>query len=52
MVDGTHQLCWLFLQALFMIARVLTANNTTAARTINKGLCIATLDHCETPEAY
>jgi hypothetical protein len=42
MVDGTHHACWLILQALFMIARVLTANNVIAVRTINKGLCIAT----------
>jgi len=42
MVDGTHHSCWLLLQALFMIARVLTANNTTAVRTIAKGVFIVT----------
>ena len=42
MVDGTHHSCWLLSQALFMIARGLTANNATAVRTINSGLCIAT----------
>jgi len=49
MVDGTHHSCWLLLQALFMIARVLTANNATAVRTINKGLCIATSITAEPP---
>jgi|SRR6516164_9924866 len=39
---GAHHSCWLLLQALFMIARALTANSTTAVRTINTGLCIAT----------
>jgi hypothetical protein len=39
---GAHHSCWLLLQALFMIARALTANSTTAVRTINNGLCIAT----------
>jgi hypothetical protein len=33
-----------------MIARVLTANSTTAVRTINNGACIATSNG--TPEAY
>jgi hypothetical protein len=32
-----------------MIARALTANSTTAVRTINNGLCIGDLDYCETP---
>jgi len=39
---GAHHSCWLLLQALFMIARALTANSTTVVRTINNGLCIAT----------
>jgi hypothetical protein len=39
---GAHHSCWLLLQALFMIARVLTANSTTTLRTIAKGVFIVT----------
>jgi hypothetical protein len=54
MVDiGAHHSCWALLQALFMIARALMANRTTAVRTINNGLCIiATSTKYRTPEAY
>jgi hypothetical protein len=41
---GAHQRCSPLLQALFMIANALpaTATTTTAVRTINKGVFIAT----------
>ena len=39
---GAHHSCWLLLQALFMIARALTARSTTAAMTIAKGVFIVT----------
>jgi hypothetical protein len=52
MVDiGAHHSCWALLQALFMIAKALTANSTTAVRTINNGLRIAT-SITRNPEAY
>jgi hypothetical protein len=41
-VDETHYSCWLLLQALFMIASVLTADNATAVSTIAKGVFIVT----------
>ena len=40
----------MLLQALFMIARALMANSTTAVRAINNGLCIAT-SYSRNPEA-
>ena len=39
---GAHQRCSPPLQALFMIASALRATATTAVRTINKGVFIAT----------
>jgi hypothetical protein len=33
---GAHQLCWLLLQALFIIARVLPPTSITALRTVKK----------------
>jgi hypothetical protein len=35
-----------------MIARALTANSTTAVKTINNGLCIATSTTTEIPDAH
>ena len=37
---GAHHACWLLLQALFITASVPTATNTTATRTMSKGLFI------------
>ena len=39
---GAHHACWLLLQALFIIASVLTAASTTATRTMTKGLFMVT----------
>lgn len=46
---GAHHSCWPLLQALFMIAKALTANSTSAESIINNGLCIATMRN---PEAH
>src|SRR6516225_6874461 len=39
---GAHHACWLLLQALFIIASVLTAASTTATKAITRGVFIVT----------
>jgi hypothetical protein len=44
MVDiGAHHSCWLLLQALFMIASVLTAASTRATETMTNGVFMGDL---------
>jgi len=43
MVDiGAHHPCWLLLQALFMIASVLTATSARATETMTNGVFMVT----------
>ena len=52
LLDGAHHSCWLLLQALFMIASVLTAMSMTVTRTITKGAFIVTSLSPELPVEF